>query len=208
MKGSVRRELFFDTAESETLGMWGNSMRENRETLQTPALDGSVGRSKKAKSRNVDRHVCGESDGLIVPAKRANKAGAQDALVAESAEERRSTKGNAPQAHSYRTQSRGCESQGLWRVRQARAAGRHMNPRQEPYEVIPHVRIRAGGRSQGRSLPRLKSSESSMVNRQQSGERAITKFIRFCQLAIILLMTASIAEGQPTKHVPRIGFIG
>src|ERR671918_2772181 len=155
MKGSDKREQSFDTAESETLGIWGNSMRENWETLQTPALDGSVGRSKKARSRNVDRQVCGESDGLIVPAKRANKAGAQDALVAESAEERRSTKGNAPQAHSYRTQSRGCETQGLWRVRQARAAGRHMNPRQEPYEVIPHVRIRAGGRSQGRSLPRL-----------------------------------------------------
>jgi hypothetical protein len=34
-----------------------------------------------------------------------------------------------------------------------------MNPRQEPYEVIPHVRIRAGGRSQGRSLPRLISFE-------------------------------------------------
>src|SRR5258708_3962173 len=30
MKGSVRRERSFDTAESETLGMWGNSMRENR----------------------------------------------------------------------------------------------------------------------------------------------------------------------------------
>jgi hypothetical protein len=30
-----------------------------------------------------------------------------------------------------------------------------MNPRQEPYEGILHVRIRAGGRSQGRSLPRL-----------------------------------------------------
>ena len=40
MKGSVRREQSFDTAESETLGMWGNSMRENREALQTPALDG------------------------------------------------------------------------------------------------------------------------------------------------------------------------
>ena len=38
MKGSVRREQSFDTAESETLGMWGNSMRENREALQTPAL--------------------------------------------------------------------------------------------------------------------------------------------------------------------------
>jgi RNA-directed DNA polymerase len=132
MKGSDRRERPFGTAESETLGMWGSSMRENREALQTPTLDG-VGRSKKAKSRNVDMHVCGESDGLVVPAKRANKADAY-ALAAESAEGRRATKGNAPQAHSYRTQSRGCESQGLWRVRQAasvsqRAVGRHMNPR-------------------------------------------------------------------------------
>lgn len=118
MKGSVRRKRSFDTAESETLGMWGNSMGENREALQTPALDGSAGRSKKAKGRNVDMHVCGESDGLVVPTKRANKVGAY-ALAAESAEERRSTKGNAPQAYSYRTQSRRCESQGLWRVRQA-----------------------------------------------------------------------------------------
>ena len=118
MKGRDRREQSFDTAESETLGMWGNSMRENREALQTPTHDGGVGRSKKAKSRNVDMHVCGESDGLIVPTKRANKADAY-ALVAESAEGRRATKGNAPQAHSRRTQSRGCESQGLWRVRQA-----------------------------------------------------------------------------------------
>ena len=118
MKDSVRRELFFDTAESETLGMWGSSMRENREALQTPTRDGGVGRSKKARSRKVDMHVCRESDGLIVPTKRANKAGAY-ALAAESAEGRRSTKGNAPQAHSCRTQSRGSESQGLWRVRQA-----------------------------------------------------------------------------------------
>ena len=78
MKGSVRRERSFDTAESETLGMCGNSMRENREALQTPTLDGSAGRSKKAKSRNVDMHVCGESDGLVVPTKRANKAGGYD----------------------------------------------------------------------------------------------------------------------------------
>jgi hypothetical protein len=57
-------------------------MGENREALQTPALDGSVGRLKKAKGRNVDMHVCRESDGLIVPTKRANKADAQDALGA------------------------------------------------------------------------------------------------------------------------------
>ena len=92
--------------------MWGSSMRENRETLQTPRPDG-VGRSKKAKSRKVDMHVFRESDGLVVPAKRANKVGAQSALAAESAEGRRTTKGNAPQAHSCRTQSRGSESQGF-----------------------------------------------------------------------------------------------
>src|SRR6266436_8903850 len=95
MKGSDRRERSFDTAESETLGMWGNSMRENREALQTPALDGSVGRSKKVKGRKVDMHVCGESDGLVVPTKRANKVGAE-ALAAESAEgDRKSTRLNS-----------------------------------------------------------------------------------------------------------------
>src|SRR5678815_1186993 len=100
MKGSVRRERPFDTAESETLGMCGNSMRENREALQTPALDGSVGRSKKAKSRNVDMHVCGESDGLIVPTKRANKADAYG-LAAESAEGRSRPRGT----HHKRTRA-------------------------------------------------------------------------------------------------------
>jgi RNA-directed DNA polymerase len=134
MKGSVRREQSFDTAESETLGMCGNSMGENREAPQTPTHDGGVGRSKKAKSRNVDMHVCGESDGLIVPTKRANKADAYAyALAAESAEGRRATKGNAPQAHSRRTQSRGCESQGLWRVRQAARRDRRTRLILQPY---------------------------------------------------------------------------
>src|SRR5262245_52635007 len=77
---------------------------------------------RRVKSRNVDMHVCGESDGLIVPVKRANKAGGYT-LAAESAEGRRSTKGNAPQAHSCRTQSRGSESQRLWCVRQAAKSG-------------------------------------------------------------------------------------
>src|ERR671924_820020 len=174
MKGSVRRELFFGTAESETLGMCGNSMRENREALQTPTLDGSAGRSKKAKSRNVDMDVCGESDGFIVPTKRANKVDAQYALAAESAEGRRPAKGNALQAYLRRTQSRGCKSQGLWRVRQARAAGRHMNPRQGPYEEIPHVRIRAGGRSQGRSLPRLRTQRQNPTRKAPFSERIAT----------------------------------
>ena len=84
-----------------------------------------MGRSKKAKSHNVDMYVCRESDGLIVPTKRANKADGY-ALAAESAEGRRATKGNAPQAHSRRTQSRGSESQGLWGVRQAARRDRRM----------------------------------------------------------------------------------
>ena len=115
MKGGDRRERSFNTAESEALGMWGSSMRGNREALQMPTLEGSVGRSKKAKGRKVDMHVCGESDGLIVPTKRANKAGVY-ALAAESAEERRPTKGNAPQAYSRRPQSRGSESQVVART--------------------------------------------------------------------------------------------
>jgi RNA-directed DNA polymerase len=138
MKGSVKRERSFGTAESETLGMWGNSMRENRDGLQTPTLDGGVGRSKKAKSRNVDMHVCGESDGLVVPTKRANKVDAY-ALAAESAEERRSTKGNAPQAYSYRTQSRRCESQGLWRVRQAARRDRRMRFTALLHHITPEL---------------------------------------------------------------------
>ena len=36
MKGGAKRERPFDTAESETLSMWGNSIRENREAPQTP----------------------------------------------------------------------------------------------------------------------------------------------------------------------------
>ena len=73
MKGSVQREQLFDAAESKTLSMCGSSMRENRETPQTPTADGGVGRSGKAESRNPDMHVCGESDVLIGPTKWANK---------------------------------------------------------------------------------------------------------------------------------------
>src|SRR5499426_3526221 len=113
-------------------------MRGNRETLQTPTRDGRVGRSKKAKSRNVDMHVCGETDGLIVPRKRANKAGAY-ALAAESAEGKRSTKVNPTQAHSCRTQSRGSESQGLWRVRQAARRDRRIRFSALLHHVTPQL---------------------------------------------------------------------
>ena len=74
MKGDDRREPLFDAAESKTPCMRGNSMRENRETQATPSPDGGGGRSEKAQCRTSDMVVAGESDGPIVPAKRANNA--------------------------------------------------------------------------------------------------------------------------------------
>ena len=74
MKSDDRREPLFDAAESKTPCMRGNSMRENRETQATPPPDGGGGRSGKAPCRTPDMHVAGESDGPIVPAKRANNA--------------------------------------------------------------------------------------------------------------------------------------
>ena len=129
MKGSDRREWSFDTAESETLGMCGNSMRENRETLQTPTLDGGVGRSEKAKGRKVDMHVCGESDDLIVPTKRANKArgcvggGVRRGKGVDQGERTARTRaGHRAGDASHR----GC---GAYDKPYPRTAGRHMNPR-------------------------------------------------------------------------------
>ena len=134
MKGNVQRELPFDAAESKTLHMRGNSMRENRETPATPVSDGDAGRSGKAQAPKPDMYGAGESHALIVARKRANKvvsrtktdaADADEAEVvlaavsvaaAESVEGRSATKGNAPQTASHRTQSRGRGSLGLWGV--------------------------------------------------------------------------------------------
>ena len=92
---NAHRKLFMDAAESETLRMRGNSMHGNRETLETPTPQG-MGRSEKALCRTSDMHVFRESDGLVVPKKRANKAG--PLAAAESVEGRGSTKGNDGQA--------------------------------------------------------------------------------------------------------------
>jgi hypothetical protein len=89
----VNRKPLVDAAESETLSMYGNSKHGNRETLETPASQ-DAGRSEKAYGRTSDMHVFRESDGLIVPQKRANKDGSSSA---ESVEGRGSTKGNAQQ---------------------------------------------------------------------------------------------------------------
>jgi hypothetical protein len=86
----LAREAVQDAAESKNLSMCENSMRENRETPAVPRSD-ALGRSEKG-NRTSDMHAAGESDGPVVPAKRANKGGTPP--LAESVEGRGSAKGN------------------------------------------------------------------------------------------------------------------
>ena len=90
----ANRKSCLDAAESKTLCMRGNSLHGNRETLEIPLPQGE-GRFEKACCRTSDMHVSRESDGLVVPKKRANKAGPKAA--AESVEGRGPTKGNEMQ---------------------------------------------------------------------------------------------------------------
>ena len=116
MNRGDRRESLGGATESETLRTRGNSMRENRETPETPSVDGTVGRSEKAVGRTSDMYVCGESDVPIVPTKPANKAGQP---AAEPVEGRGAIKGNTEQAAVDRTQNRKHTSIGLEGVRLA-----------------------------------------------------------------------------------------
>ncbi len=112
----AHRKPFMDAAESETLSMRGNSMHGNRETLEAPTPQG-VGRSEKALCRTSDMHVSRESDGPIVPQKRANKAGPKAA--AESVKGRGSTKGNAERTLLAPDTEPGKRGIGLRGVREA-----------------------------------------------------------------------------------------
>jgi hypothetical protein len=97
MKDGVNRESSGDAAESETLSMRGNSMRENRETSKTPSRVTDEGRPEKALSRTSGVNVFEESDDLVVPTKRANNVG--QPATAESVEGRRSREGTGLHAN-------------------------------------------------------------------------------------------------------------
>ena len=121
MKRNVQREFRFDASESETLRMDRSSHRGNRETSVVPCGDyAPMGRSEKATSRTADMDVTEESDDLVEPAKRANKAGTP---AAESVEERGSTKGKRLQMTSSRTQCRKMWGVCLDHVRQVSRFG-------------------------------------------------------------------------------------
>lgn len=119
----AKRKPLVDAAESETLCMRGNSLHGNRETLETPPLKISEGRSAKARGQTADVHVSRESDDSIVPGKRANKAGGtmprMSPPAAESVEGRGSTKGNAVRTLLAPDTAPGRRGMGLPGVREA-----------------------------------------------------------------------------------------
>ena len=111
-------ECMTNPAGSETSGMYGNSMCENRESLCSSLKDGNkecAGKNNLQKPA-IDGHR--RSDSSILPTKSPNKVPKQGA--AEAAEGRGLTKGRAGQQNIQRTQSRANEmSNALSRIRQA-----------------------------------------------------------------------------------------
>jgi hypothetical protein len=66
-------EFMSDPARSETSCMYGNSMRENRESLHISSDDGTGERAGKDRVRNPAKNGCKQSDSPILPAKPPNK---------------------------------------------------------------------------------------------------------------------------------------
>jgi len=87
--GGVMRESPADPARSENQGMYGTSMRENRESPCPPAWLITGGPLRERRGGNPGMNGSGQSDRFVVPANLPNKAAA-----AEAGEERERTKGN------------------------------------------------------------------------------------------------------------------
>ena len=129
-------------------------MHENRET--SGASRANRDRSGKANNHKPDRHAAEESDRGIVPMKRSNN---DPGWSAENAEGRLRVKENTclPCTRPTLSGDAAC-------LRGRRGCGRRCaacchHPRQEPYAVIPLVRICAGGGQQWPSLPRPRGQE-------------------------------------------------
>ena len=172
------RESLVGPARSKNQGMYGTSKRENREIPPSPVrlITGRAAQGTLAICGGTpEMHESGKSDRLVVPANPPNKAAA-----AEVGEGRGRAEGNTASktrpGHSAGTDA----SSALDRVREVArreregeapiSARQHallprrapccQAPRQEPSAVVPHAGICAGGRPQGRSLPRHTTHES------------------------------------------------
>lgn len=152
----VDRKSADDPARSKTLRMSGSLLHGTREISSAPGGD-RVGWGRPSRNPTIDADE--KSDAPIGPEKRPNNGD----CPAEVVEGRGAAEGSAGETPTHRTRSRGRVSMGLEGVREAarRCASRH-DPRQEPYAVVPLVRICAGGGGQPPSLPRPPVSSPPM----------------------------------------------
>ena len=148
-----KREPLTSPAQSETPGMPGNSMRENRETPDASAGRRTARRSPKRKS---GMYVCGESSDCIVPAKGANKG---------QGTARRSTRREGSRPRRFSGTGR-CWTQSQDTSVHYSAIGRTcgetracLSPRWEPCAIGSQARVCAGGVRQRASLPRLNTDK-------------------------------------------------
>ena len=158
--GDDKREPSMNPAQSETPGMSGNFMRENREAPQ--ASGNRPDRLEKATSYTASANTSGESDEQVVPAKCPNKG---EQTPAEGVEGSCSTKGNIDGANTNRAQDRGIVSRGLVGVRQAA----RRDKKQKFTALLHHVTIELLEDSYA-SLKRKAAPGVDGVTWQQYGE--------------------------------------
>ena len=99
-------------------------------------------RPEKARKHNAGMHVPEQSDRVIVPWKGQNNF-AQ--AKADAPEGRTWAKENPKEDTGSGTQRPNSPVHKIRRVRERSMCRLTLHPRQEPYEVVPHVRICAGG---------------------------------------------------------------
>ena len=91
-------------------------------------------------------HDAEKSDCCVVPKKLPNKAVGQVPAAAQAVEGRRQAKGNTSVGNVHRASNRVRASSVRRRIRRAASCWSYRHdPRQEPYAVVPHVRICGGG---------------------------------------------------------------
>jgi len=115
---SKNGEHVSDPARSETSSMYGNSMRENRESLHLSLGDGTKERAGKNELQKPAMNGCRQSDGPVLPTKPPNKDPRNG--MAEVVEGRGSAKEKAVGQTTSRTQGRNNDvPNALHRIRQA-----------------------------------------------------------------------------------------
>jgi hypothetical protein len=163
-------EVSVGSARSETSRMLGNNLsgtgRSRCPTVAAPVNEGRKCSARGEASRHkTTSHRRGKSDRGVVPVKPPNKAVGETPAAAEAVEGRPRAKGRVRVFHLRRTSRRITQDFGATHPRRSltSVAADRQHLRQEPYAVVPHVRICAGGGERSPSLPQQFTSEGTSV---------------------------------------------